>query len=220
LDIGRDLRVDRELTACSATVGRNANCPDAVLIGGELSVGGTAEFAQIGSESGTPTTIHLGKFDSLDRLIKQGMELLGTARAKRAAATERLEQLQQNGGRVTSSIAEEVTELQFELASWNDRVATLTEVLTKAAGTVEQHRDGGLLVHQRILPGVTIYAGNRVAVVLEPLPGPLDIRLDDQGAMVFRDGEGVEISVDDQVRFDVDREALTLEDWAGLASAA
>ncbi|MEO0630863.1 MAG: FapA family protein, partial [Planctomycetota bacterium] len=66
LTVARDLHAEREVTHCTINVGRNIIAPSAALLGGTCTVAGTAEFAQIGTESGTPTVLRLGRLPRID----------------------------------------------------------------------------------------------------------------------------------------------------------
>ncbi|MEO0631282.1 MAG: FapA family protein, partial [Planctomycetota bacterium] len=152
--VGRDLHVDREMTHCSTTVGRNVIAPEAAMYGGECTVGGTAEFAQVGSESNTATLLRLGAMPELDRLMREAAEILPQVQQRGTNAKQQLELLQANTAKLTASQAESMTELQFVVMNAESKLNPLRKSIDGAIQLLERSTNVSLTVHNRVMPGV------------------------------------------------------------------
>ena len=175
--VGRDLRVERELTNCELTVGRDLIAPSAAVMGGSLRIGRHAEVGQLGAESGTLFEVHLGEIGQMSSLLSSGVEQLGRLEGRIQQARDRLDTLQNQSGTMSRFAAEELTEIQFLLQSNEQRESALRDAMTGAAELALRHSAFEITVRELLNPGVVLCgAGNR-AKITQPVQGPILIKL-------------------------------------------
>ncbi len=213
ITVGRDLHVDREITHCTINVGRNIVAPAAAILGGACTVAGAAEFAQVGSGSNTETVIRLGSLPSVDRLLREAMELYPVIQRRGTDAKQRLEQLKSNTAKLTASQAESMTELQFLIMHAESKLKPLRQSVEGAIGLIHTATTCSLTVHKRLLPGVEIALGGRIARISQDIPGPIRIELDDQGTPIVTDlTSGSRAPLKHRAAMDIDDHRLDFED--------
>ena len=181
VEVGRDLTVGKEISNCHVRVGRRLRCEHAAVVGGSVMIAHEGELNQIGSEGNVATEIVLGRIAELERLVS-GLVALRPAVEERAAKTkERLEQLQRATVKLTAQQAEELTELQFELASTEGKIAPLNTAVWEALCRIQKHTSPTLTVQRVIHTGVKIWIGNHSAEPRADVKGPLKIWLSETG---------------------------------------
>lgn len=189
--VERDLLIEREMTHCQVTIWRSADSPRATIIGGECVIAGEASFAQLGSESGSPTVIRLGSIARIDSLVSEALELLPHIERRATNARAELEPLQANAVKLNASQAESMTELQFIIMDAEAKATDLKSSIAQSLETSERLTQRSLVVHKRIMPGVVICLGGKRAAIKEEIAGPVRISTDETGEPVvidLRDG--------------------------------
>ncbi|MGP1271774.1 MAG: FapA family protein [Phycisphaerales bacterium] len=184
--VGRDLKLGKELSACDTVVGRDARCPHATMVGGTLSVARQAEFAQIGSESGTHTLLRLGRLDALEELLAEARAVLDELDRRLEKTAEETARLR-SAGRINAGMAEQLTELQFAEASLEERRARVRRAADAAEARIAESTSVDLLVHKRLMHGTEVHAGGWRLELREDLAGPLRLSLDDESQPVITD---------------------------------
>ncbi|MEO1535482.1 MAG: FapA family protein [Planctomycetota bacterium] len=213
LTVARDLHAEREITHCTINVGRNIIAPSAALLGGSCTVAGSAEFGQIGTESGTPTTLRLGKLPRIDSLISEAAELYPKLIERRATAREQLEQLQVNTAKLTASQAESMTELQFVVAEAESKLGPLRDSVASVINLMYIATEGALIVHRKILPETRLRLGGRQARIEREIPGPVRIELDDAGDPIVIDlNSGSRTPLSTYAAMDIDDSTIDFDD--------
>lgn len=211
--VARDLIIERELSHCDTAVCRNIKAPSATLIGGECAVAGTAEFAQVGTESGTATIIRLGRLKDLDGLIREAADLLPRIAQRADDARRELEQLRGSTAKLTASQAESMTELQFVAMNAEGRISPLRKSIGVAIEVVERAARPSLMVHKRILPGTVICIGKRVATITDEIRGPVLIEAGERGVPdVLDPNSGSRTPISRYAKMNIDSAALDLDD--------
>ena len=211
--VGRDLRIERELTHCTITAGRDIVAQSAALLGGTCTVAGSVELAQIGTESGTATVLRLGSLPSIDALIREAAGLYPKLQERRSQAQAQLKQLQANTAKLTATQAESMTELQFLAIDTEQKLTPLRESVARAMELVEAATAWSLVVHRKLLPGVHLILGGRSAVVKDEIPGPIRIELDERGEPTIVDlNSGSRTPLSSKARMDIDRSRLDFDD--------
>lgn len=203
--IGRDLIADREVTNTTVTIGRRADCPHATLIGGELTVAGAATFQQVGSPAASRTTVRLGRIPELEALLRESGEVLKTLDRERTLVEDKLQQLRQNSGKLSASLAEELTELEFQNGSIQSWKLRLEQAMHRGFSILEEYTEATLTVTGAVLPGARVEAGTRSANIDETLQGPLAIELDEHGNLTVRNlGTGQRRMLTESASMDID----------------
>ena len=172
---GRDLIIHREVTGCTLTIGRNADCGKATLIGGSTSIIRIGDWGQIGTEASTPTEVILGKVPSTESLASEACQTLPALEQAAAKARERLEQLRSAGGKLTPRQAEELTELQFDLATADQKIPPLRAALERLLKVIDARTNPSLTVRKSIHEGVVLWMGRYRCQLTQTLKGPLRI---------------------------------------------
>lgn len=213
LTVGRDLHIDREMTHCTVRVGRDIIGPDAVMHGGECTVGGSVELAQIGSESNTATTLRLGSWPDIDRVLRAAIEIYPQVKQRAVDAREQLELLQANTAKPTASQAESMTELQFIVMNTEAKLSPLRAGVDGALRLFESSQSASLTVHKRIMPGVDIAVGGRIARITDEIRGPVQITLDEQDQpTIIELASGSRTPLSSRAAMDIDENALDIDD--------
>jgi hypothetical protein len=181
---GRDIAIARELTNCETFAGGRALCANAAIIGGSLAVAGEAEFAQVGSDAGTPTALRLGRLGRITELIAGGTEHLTELKARAEAVTRELTALKLNAAKLTPTQAERMTELEFAAAETHARAAELRQTIARAFDLHAGHTDCRLTVTGRLNAGAVIHAGRSVLTVTRSVDGPIRISAEHGGPIM------------------------------------
>jgi hypothetical protein len=178
--VARDARIHKELTACRLIVGRDLIAPTAVVVAGELWIGRSGEVGQLGSDAG-PAAVILGRGAELDTLMREAMDLLPLVQQRAVRARERLEQLQRATAKLTPQQAEELTELEFNLSTYQRQVGPVTSALGRVLRLTERLGRGRLIVHRKVTAGTTVWIGNVAAEFRAEVKGPIALGLDARG---------------------------------------
>ncbi|MEL6498710.1 MAG: FapA family protein [Planctomycetota bacterium] len=206
---GRDLRIEREMTHCHVRIGRDVIAPEAVLLGGECTVGGAVELAQLGSESNTPTLLRLGSWPDIDRLLRDAVEIYPEVQKRAADAQEQLDVLQANTAKLTATQAESMTALQFIVMNAEAKLNPLRNGVGTALELFETSAAPALTVHRRILPGVDIAIGGKIARITDEIQGPVRITLDEERQPVIIEiASGSATPLSTRAAMDIDHDAI------------
>jgi hypothetical protein len=182
--IGRDLCVENEITGCTLAVGRHVKAPHCSITGGSLVAGGSIEVGTLGSEAGVPTLVRPGVLPGLADLLPALLAALSEADARVQKAEDRLKQLQlpgaanQQAPRLTATHAEELTELQFELARLRAPAAKLRARIDRLHALAAQHAQPVLIVRERVYPGTRVGLGSYTIQFTRETKGPFRLSLD------------------------------------------
>jgi len=175
--VGRDLTIEREMTNCNVTIGRDLIASNATVMGGTLSVGRQADVGRLGADSGTAFEVNLGELGRIDYLMSQGTDQLTKLLSRTKQTQSRMETLQDQIVSLGGNAADELTELQFLLSSNAKREANLKECLGRAAGLVLRHASYQITVRGLLNPGVVLCAAGRRARINSPISGPIRVRM-------------------------------------------
>ncbi len=186
--VGRNFTAEREINDATVRVGGKLTAPGAVIIGGEVGLGGSGECAQIGAESEITTTVRLGVLEELERLAGAGLDQYEALVEKRDASKTRFETLKKAGGaKPSGSLAEELTELQFAVQTCDQAIARLMQGLGETADTMERFIEPSITVHRIIHRGTVILVGPYRCLFKSAVKGPVTVRTDDKGAPILED---------------------------------
>ncbi len=186
--VGRNFTAEREINDSTVRVCGKLTAPGAVIIGGEVGLGGSGECAQIGAESEITTTVRLGVLDELERLAGAGLDRHQALVEQRDAAKERYETLKKAGGaKPSGSLAEELTELQFAVQTCEQAISRLAQGLSETADTMERFIEPSITVHRIIHRGTVLLVGPYRCLFKSAVKGPVTVRTDDKGAPVLED---------------------------------
>lgn len=186
--VGRNFTAEREINDSTVRVCGKLTAPGAVIIGGEVGLGGSGECAQIGAESEIVTTVRLGVLEDLERLAGAGLDRYQALTERRDAAKTRFETLKKAGGaKPSGSLAEELTELQFAVQTCEQAIARLVQGLGETADTMERFIEPAITVHRIIHRGAVILVGPYRCEFKSAVKGPVTVRTDTKGSPVLHD---------------------------------
>lgn len=201
--VGHDLCVRREISNCITTVGRHVNSPECVVVSGELSFRFGAHVRTLGSEAETETLVRLGCDPGLDA---QTRLLEATLRD----TSNRLENLR---ARVAEAGSGAAPELEAEIARLQSRAPSIRVALERVLLAYERMLGVVLRVERSIMPGVTLSIGTQAATVRQAIPGPVEVLVDAEDALVFRNpGSKATTPLASKAVMHVDRDAIDLDD--------
>lgn len=179
-DVGRTLRIEREIKSCDIRVQGSVEGPQAWLLGGTLAAGGSIELGTIGSPANTETQIGVGRIPSLLNRALQAIEILNAARD----ATERTRPLMDRlkaTPKLNPEEAERLTLLSMEQAQRDNIQRLANDALTAVARTLAELTDPTLNVLGKVFPGTEVLIGRSRVVFKSTVSGPLTITLDAKG---------------------------------------
>lgn len=181
---GRDIVIARELTNCETVAGGRALSANAAIIGGSITVAREAEFAQVGSDAGTPTALRLGRLGRIAELIAGGTDHLAELSARAEVTHRELTALKLNAAKLTPSQAERMTELEFAAVEIHARTLELRQTISRAFDLHAKHTDCRLTVTGRLNAGAVIHAGRSVLTVTRAIDGPIRISAEHGGQII------------------------------------
>lgn len=179
--IGGDLTLEHEAASSTLSVIGRCLSPQASLIGGTLTIGGSCELLEVGSESWAVTTIVLGRFAKYDRLLASALIAIQRLRNDADKAREQVSALQAAGPRLTHEQAEAMTE---QVCRHDQADLELRRTLDSAAQLCDAYRRRRvtrLLVHRRVHAGTRIVAGDHQLTIRATIQGPLEFSLNADG---------------------------------------
>lgn len=238
-DVKRDALIKRELSNVKMRVGRDLDAPQATIMGGSFDIVRRCQAGQIGSESGTPTEIVLGKLPEQERLVKEAFEIAPALKQRIEKNQERLSQLESTGGKLTSQQAEERLQLQTAVSTHADLLGPLREKMVEIIRAIDKLAPEPALEVQKVLhQGIVLFIGAHRCEITTSVKGPLRIDLDEEQrprltdltsgarsplasiAKVARDGRFVDLSEIREACADLLDEQDSGEDADGEARAA
>lgn len=175
--VGRHVFVDREIVDARLSAAGRLHCPDAALRGGHCLAGGVCAFAEIGSPSGLPTRLTLGElhdFDDLRPRLSAVVEAIGAAEAD---ARHEYEALRTNAPTLTETQADQMTTLEFSLATLRRLRGRLDDADERISQVSARFTDIELSVERVIHRGVVVTIGGVAIEFGDPVRGPLRITL-------------------------------------------
>lgn len=181
IDAGRDLIVGKEISHCHVRVGRRMRCEHATVVGGSVIVAHGAELNQIGSDGRVATEIVLGRIAELEKLVSELVAIRPAIEDRVAKLKDRLEQLQRATVKLTAQQAEELTELQFELATTEGKIKPIDQAVWQALCRIGRHTEASLTVQRVVHCGVKVWIGKYCAEPRADVKGPLKIWLSEAG---------------------------------------
>jgi hypothetical protein len=185
--VGRHASVEKEIVNADLSIGGALSAPSGAIIGGETTVGGAIELAEIGSSAGSSTLVTLGAMRDFDELKGKLGSLATLADEMHRKAKEQYDMLTANASKLTASQAEQMTELQFSLATLDAIRGKMSQADEKIATVVAKHTDIELTVHRLIHAGVRVRIGGFEAKFKDPIKGPVRITLGASGRPVLTD---------------------------------
>ncbi len=179
-EVAGDLEVRSEIVSCRLIVTGRCLSGVCALIGGELTVASDCVLSRLGSESWTPTRLVLGRHGRLHPLLERGNELRPLLAARIEAIRQQLAQAKAGGRNLSHDRAELITELGFELAAKQGKLAEVDAVIASLVGRIQRSTRVCLRVRHRIFPGTRlVILGDELQVVRE-IRGPVQLDLDER----------------------------------------
>lgn len=184
----RDATVEREIVNCDLSIGRHLRAPTGSIMGGRVAVAGECVIDTLGSESGTPTELILGRVPEAEGLLGMATELKGRIGTRLEKSMSEQRQLQQLAGKkLTPTQAERATELQYEISTLSMYSASLETASGKLLGVVRNHATVSATIAGRVYPGVALTVGPFTARFRRELRGPVKIHLNQHAQPVVTD---------------------------------
>ena len=176
VSVGRDVHVERELTACELLIGRSLVAPNATILRTHITAASTCIVGEVGSELSTANAatsmLQLGELPGLQELVARTSQTALSSKDRFDKAAQRLQGLRGMGGKTSASHAELLTEAQFthtQFANLHNKACSLACRLHQLA---TEHAKVCLVVHRSIHPGTHIAACGREFEVTKKISGP------------------------------------------------
>ena len=195
--VGRDLIVENEITGCDIAVARRVISPKATMVSGLIRAADSVELAEVGSAARAQAGVLAGTSPKVEQTARSLLALAPRVLADVAAAQERLKTLRSIGGKMSPAQAEELTELEFAVASGQGRMEPIARAMLRAGEVLESCRRAGVIVQGTIHAGSKVSVAGVEAIIKRSLEGPITVAADDQGTALVRDqrtGSAVELS--------------------------
>jgi uncharacterized protein (DUF342 family) len=186
--VGRDLHVLKEIASCTTTVSRRVESDCAALIGGILTVGSTCRLGQVGSEAGVRTTLVLGRIKEIDDLAERLVALRPDYITRAARGRHRLETLAAAGSNLSPEQVEEAARLQAATSEAETGLTRIREAMERLWNTHQENTAAELIVSKMMYAGTVLHLGGRRVRITQDLIGPVELRLDAEGAPTLVEG--------------------------------
>jgi uncharacterized protein (DUF342 family) len=183
--VGRDLVIDNDICDCKVIVSRDTRSPTMTLIGGELCTLNECEIGQVGTETGTATTLTLGRMPEFDQMINRALEIINTCRIRSQDCKSRIADLEADLDS-SATKAEMICQLQFEVAEHESKIKPLMDSIRNAL-TATDTGSPKMIVHKALCQNSEIRIGGLSAHINENIKGPISIWLDDSGEIICTD---------------------------------
>ncbi len=184
--VNGDLILDSEAINCQIEVNGDVRSPGGSVIGGKLSSSGRVTVNDLGGEAGVRTTVVLERPIGLAGVIERLDPCLTRLRRRIAELDSELERINDGKRKLSSTDKERSTELEFELHRLSDRVTRCAMLRDLAAERIKEYSRREVLALGRVYPGATITCGARTVSITRELRGPVHIRADAGGRLVYR----------------------------------
>ncbi|MEM1355091.1 MAG: FapA family protein [Planctomycetota bacterium] len=181
-----DLTVDKEIVNCDLVISGAVRSPNASLIGGTCHAVGEVILKHLGSETGTPTLLHLGSSPQYDRLMDTATQKLEGLAEKAQSLQKQIDMIHAGGSRIAAQHKEDITELwcvQMSAQEEHDKLKRLIESLTERYRAARSAR---VTVLHTIHPESKVILGGTAAEFVKPIRGPITIMSDPCGEIAFR----------------------------------
>ncbi|MFO0858197.1 MAG: FapA family protein [Phycisphaerales bacterium] len=173
---GRDVHVDREITACNLQLGRSLLAPNATILRTHVVSASTCIVGEVGSQLSTANTTHcklsLGELPGLQELLKKAAPVALASKEHIDKATNRLRDLKSVGGKTSAAQAELLTEAQFTHTQFANMHQKTCGLIRKLHNLVVENAKACLHVNRCIHPGTIIEACGREFEVTKQIHGP------------------------------------------------
>lgn len=182
LRVGQHLEVSGSVKNCVLDIAGKLIASDATLAGGRTHVMGGAEVGELGSASGTPTQITLGRSLTASLLLSSAGPTLAQIDAEIDQDSLRLTELQARPSeQLSAGEREAVTVALYELQAKRQRRARIAANIAKLRSWDGKRERQRLHVARWVHAGVTIRIGDSTLALEKPVEGPCAFKLDRDG---------------------------------------
>jgi uncharacterized protein (DUF342 family) len=188
LEVFGVLDVEREIINCSVVTHSGVRAPSAAFIGGSLVTGGPVEIAKLGSPAGVATRVEVGRAPLVEPRRAELEDMIRAAQEQRDAVERDLRSLTETQRERDDDGVARRTELTNKLAGIDERIERCRAALERVQDRVRTAKRVDLLVRRAIHARTCFVFGDKTYTVSRNLPGPVRIRCDAQGELVFRTG--------------------------------
>jgi len=176
--ITRNCVIARELNSCQLRIGGRLDAPEAVIIGGDIEIGGQTEIAQIGSENEPITGVRLGRLPLLESHTAEALLMHEKLASEQASIAEKIQRVKDaQGPKKTSAGAEEITRLMLIQSTYAARTEAFNKTLERVALVFEQFAIPTLIVRRMLHIGVILNLGGFECVLTKGIKGPVRIEM-------------------------------------------
>ena len=176
--VTRNCAIARELNSCQLRIGGRLDAPDAVIIGGDIEIGGQTEVAQIGSENEAITGVRLGRLPLLESHTAEALLMHEKLAKEQASIIEKIQRVKDaQGPKKSSAGAEEITRLMLIQSTYKARAEAFNETLERVALVFERFAIPSLIVRKMLHIGVIINLGGFECVLTKGIKGPVRIEM-------------------------------------------
>lgn len=184
--VNGDLIIDNEAINCQIEVTGDVRSPGGSVIGGRLSSSGRVTLNDLGSDAGVQTSVVLQRPMGLAGVIERLDPCLTRLKRRIAELEGELKRINDGKRKLNSAEKERSTELEYELHRLSERVSRCSVLRDLAAERIKEYSRREVLALGRVYPGATITCGGRTVSITRELRGPVHIRADAGGRLVYR----------------------------------
>jgi hypothetical protein len=182
----KNLMCRSEIQHSDIVVGGDLRCDSGRIIGGRVSLTGTAHIGTLGSPEWTPTVLNVGTLPivaiELRRLAAEAARIEKIIAAK----NERHHHLQCGAAGNSASAREELTELQYEVSELRREALGFETKIAELQQTARAARKVELHILRIVYPRVRLQHGASGYEFEREIKGPLQFLIDAQGAIMVR----------------------------------
>lgn len=185
-----DVEVHKEVINCQLEAGGRVHVVNGAIIGGAVCAMRQIEAPSVGSNAGDKTILMLGTAPRVQRVLKEAEKEVNSLQKQADDAQEHLNALQaMKAGRSTSQ-REALTELMFQVATYQENAKRLTEKRDRIQNWFDQHRQVELVISKMIYLGAVVVINDAVARFDKDLKGPVTITLNHRQEPVVKHASG------------------------------
>lgn len=215
------LTIRNEANNCQIEVQGPLLAVNASIRDGLYQVIGSADVGAIGGQGGVVTELILGSLKEQEDVARRTMGLIPELERVAADAERKLDDLKRNVHKLTATQAEELTELEFAAAEAHRDLERVRASTDRLAGLMLGMMVARLTIRRRACAGVRVWVPGFVVEFRNTVPGPLEMTLNEQGRVEFRNPDsGHTLALDRDVRVARDDRVLSLDALRSLRPAA
>lgn len=182
-----DVTIAKEIINCRLNVGGSLTGERAVLAGGDVSVGGRIELAEIGADAGVTTEVMIGGSPEIEQMRPKINEVLAKVNDRKEQLRVEYSPLHKNADRLSADQQRRYRDLRRAMRRLDDLTKKVRLAEADLQAVADKYVPIDVMVHKMIHPGTRLVLGDLLAVFNTPLAGPLRIHRGNDGEFEIED---------------------------------